>query len=130
MEFFNRCIEYENGESEDINPFYKARLDLVNIFFDEIEKTRDITPLVKIYSKVKTTEELEILNIYFRQYVRYSTTPWRFDVENILEDRASDCEYKKIISFCKRINISDIYGYISTWNFEITEREKLLRLLI
>jgi transcriptional regulator with XRE-family HTH domain len=126
--FFNRCVQYE-FEPEEVNPYYKARLDLMNLLFSEMGAMHHITSLMKLYASVESPECLEQLNIYFRQYVRYSTTPWRFDVEDVLSKSASDTDYKKIALFCKKLNISELFGYLCTWQFEGNERKQLVEVL-
>ncbi len=139
--FFNRCVFYE-FEPERVNPYYKARLDLANILFSEMGAMHHITPLIRLYSYVESLEEHERLNVYFRQYVRYSTTPWRFDVEEIMngiletdsfgvsQKSQESSEYEKIAHFCKKINISELFGYLCTWEFEGEEREAFVKLLL
>ena len=78
----------------------------------------------------QSTEKLEQLNVYFRQYVRYSTTPWRFDVEDVLSERFSDPNYVNISRFCKKINISEMFGYLCTWEFEEEERKSFLKMFL
>jgi len=61
--------------------------------------------------------------------MRYTTTPWRFDVEDALDERFDAPDYKKIARFCKRINISEMFGYLCTYEFEREERERLIEKL-
>ena len=127
--FFNRAFQLA-FDDDTIHPFYKARYTLVNQLFSEMGAMRHITLLMRLYSSIKSAEKLEQLNVYFRQYVRYSTTPWRFDVEDVLSERFSDPDYAKISRFCKKINVSEMFGYLCTWEFEGEERESFLKVLL
>jgi hypothetical protein len=127
--FFNRAFQLA-FDDDAIHPFYKARYTLVNQLFSEMGAMRHIKLLMRLYSSIKSTEKLEQLNVFFRQYVRYSTTPWRFDVEDVLSERFSDPDYAKISRFCKKINVSEMFGYLCTWEFEGEERESFLKVLL
>ncbi|HPF16425.1 MAG TPA: hypothetical protein P5107_04680 [Thermotogota bacterium] len=127
--FFNRAFQLA-FDDDTIHPFYKARYTLVNQLFSEMGAMRHITLLMRLYSSIKSAEKLEQLNVYFRQYVRYSTTPWRFDVEDVLSERFSDPNYAKISRFCKKINISEMFGYLCTWEFEEEERKSFLKMFL
>ncbi len=129
IRFFNHCVAFELSEPEQLYPFYQAHLVLVNMLFEEIGES-GIAHLLNLYSSAHTVEAIERLNIYFRQYVRYSTTDWRFDVEEVLSERSSDTCYEKITEFCQQLNISELYGYLCTWFFENDKREKLLEVLL
>jgi hypothetical protein len=83
---------------------------------------------VDLYASLQETTEIELLNIYFREYARYSTTNWNFDVQEVLGNRFSDRAYDKIAAFCKRLNLSDLYGYVCTWFFEEVRRKRLIGL--
>jgi len=65
----------------------------------------------------------------FRQYVRYSTTPWRFDVEEVMSERFSDPDYKKVSRFYKKVNLSQLFGYLCTFEFEGEERTWLIGII-
>jgi len=129
IQFFNRCAAFELSEPEEIFPFYKARLDLVNTLFEAIGED-GILHLFNLYSSVRSVEDVERLNIYFRQYMRYASTNWRFDVTEVLAERKSDPDYAKIAAFCQKVNLSELFGYLCTWTFEIEKRERLLVLLL
>lgn len=129
IRFFNHCVAFELSKPEQLYPFYQAHLVLVNMLFEEIGES-GIAHLLNLYSSAHTVEAIERLNIYFRQYVRYSTTDWRFDVEEVLSERSSDTCYEKITEFCQQLNISELYGYLCTWFFENDKREKLLEVLL
>jgi hypothetical protein len=38
--------------------------------------------------------------------------------------RFFDPDYEKIALFCKKINISEVFGYLCTWQFEGEERKR------
>lgn len=116
-------------DNESVNPYYKARYELANILFSEMSRMRHITPLFRLYTASNSREENELLSVYFRQYVRYTTTAWRFDVEEVMSERYSDPDYKKIAQFCRKINISEMYGYLCTWYFEESDRNCLIELI-
>ncbi len=126
--FFNRCMQFA-FKPETVTPYYKARLDLVNQLFSEMDDRQSVTALINLYAGVESIADFEKLNRYFRQYVRYSTTPWRFDVEDVLSERFSAPDYEKVASFCREINISDLFGYLCTWEFEGEERERFVDIL-
>lgn len=126
--FFNRCLQFE-VEPENVNPFFRARLDLVHILFSEIKKTIHLQSLITLYESIESIDGYEKLNIYFRQYVRYSSTHWRFSVEDVMSERYADPNYKRLSLFCKRSNISEFFGYLCTWEFEGEERNKLIEIL-
>ena len=128
IRFFNHCVDFECDKREKIFPFYQAHLDLIDKLFEEMgAEGPDF--LAELYASATSTREVELLSIYFRQYVRYSTTPWHFDVEDILNERFSDPDYMKIVRFCRKINISELFGYLCTWVFEGEDRKKLVDLL-
>ena len=127
--FFNFAFQLA-FDDERVNPFYKARYKLVNQLFSKMGKMRHITPLMRLYSSVDSTADHEMLNVYFRQYVRYSTTPWRFDVEEVMSERFSDPDHKKMIRFCKKTNLNELYAYLCLWHFEGKERERLFNFLV
>jgi len=128
MSFFNLALCLFLKEN-DLNPFYKARFELANQLLSEMNRMRFITPLMRLYVSVSSVEDLERLNIYFRQYVRYSRTPWRFDVDEVMSERFSDPDQKKIARSCRKLNLSEMYGYLCTWYFEGEERERLVGIL-
>ena len=122
---FNRCVQYEY-EPESVNSFYKARLDLVNKLFSEMKDMVHISSLIRLYDSVESIDDFEKLNVYFRQYVRYSTTQWRFDVEDVMDERFSDTDYERIADFCRELGISELFGYLCAWEFEGAEHERLV----
>ncbi len=119
---------FVNNYFESEYPFYRARNDLFNILAGSIGDKKALSELINLYTSVKTNTDIELLNIYFREYVRYSTTKWRFDVEEVTENRFSDPDYKRIASFCGKLNLSEMYGYLCTWFFEGKERKKLIEM--
>jgi hypothetical protein len=129
IRFFNRCVNFECSEGNSIYPFYGAHLDLLNKLYEELWEP-GFSRLLNLYSSTHSIEDIERLNIYFRQYVRFSSTDWRFDVEETLSERFPDPDYERIVAFCQRITISELYGYLCTWSFENEKREKLLEVLL
>jgi DNA-binding Xre family transcriptional regulator len=127
--FFNFAFQLA-FDDERVNPFYKARYKLVNQLFSKMGKMRHITPLMRLYSSVDSTADHEMLNVYFKQYVRYSITPWRFDIEEVMSERFSDPDHKKMIRFCKKTNLNELYAYLCLWHFEGKERERLFNFLV
>jgi len=119
-QFINTCFEPKH-------PYYKARNDLFNILLEAVGSEK-ISELVELYASLQEVTDVELLNIYFREYARYSTTNWNFDVQEILEERFLDCDYKRIVAFCERLNLSQCYGYVCTWVFEDARRERLIGL--
>jgi hypothetical protein len=94
-----------------------------------MDKMRHITPLFRLYASIDSTSDHEQLNVYFRQYVRYLTTPWRFDVEEVMSERFSDPEYKKMLRFSKKTNLNEMYTYLCLWYYEGETRERLFDFL-
>ena len=126
--FFNRCMQFV-FKPETVTPYYKARLDLVNQLFSEMDDIQSVTALINLYVDVESIADFEKLNRYFRQYARYSTTPWRFDVEDVLSERFFAPDYEKIACFCREVNISEMIGYLCTWEFVGEEHERLIEIL-
>jgi hypothetical protein len=121
-EFINACFEPEHF-------YYKGRTDLFNILVEAVGDERALSKLVNLYATVKKNEHIEILNIYFREYARYSNTQWDFDVAEVLENRFSDPDYERVIAFCRKLNLSELYGYLCTWYFDGKERYRLIEIL-
>jgi len=119
--FINTCIEPNY-------PYYKGRDDLFNILLKAIGDEK-ISELIDLYTSVKKPKEVELLNIYFREYSRYSTTDWVFDVEEVLKNRFSDPDYDRIEAFCEHLNLSVLFGYVCTWFFEGAERDRLIEII-
>jgi len=94
-----------------------------------IQTLKKISDLTALYSSVQSIDAIERLNSYFRQYVRYASTPWRFDVEEVLAERFSDPHYTVIEDFCRKMGLSTLYGYLCTWYYEGSERDKLIQIL-
>jgi len=90
---------------------------------------RHITPLFRLYASIGSTLDHEQLNVYFRQYVRYSTTPWRFDVEEVMSERFSDPDYKKMLRFSKRTHLNEMYTYLCLWYYKGETRERVFDFL-
>jgi DNA-binding Xre family transcriptional regulator len=128
MRFFNLAVQLA-FDDEQVNPFYKARYRLIDTLFTEMDKMRHITPLIRLYASIDSTSDHEQLNVYFRQYVRYLTTPWRFDVEEVMSERFSDPEYKKMLRFSKKTNLNEMYTYLCLWYYEGETRERLFDFL-
>jgi len=121
-----RLKRFINIYFEPNHPYYKARNDLFNILLETVGSEK-ISRLVDLYASLQETTEVELLNIYFREYARYSTTNWNFEVKEVLENRFSDRAYDKIADFCKRLNLSQWYGYVCTWYYDDARRERLIR---
>jgi len=119
--FINTCIEPNY-------PYYKGRDDLFNILLKAIGDEK-ISELIDLYTSVKKPTEVEQLNIYFREYARYSTTNWVFDVEEVLKNRFSDPDYGRIEVFCEHLNLSVLFGYVCTWFFEGAKRDELIEII-
>jgi DNA-binding Xre family transcriptional regulator len=128
MRFFNLAVQLA-FDDEQVNPFYKARYRLIDNLFTEMDKMRHITPLFRLYASIDSTSDHEQLNVYFRQYVRYLTTPWRFDVEEVMSERFSDPDYKKMLRFSKKTNLNEMYTYLCLWYYEGETRERLFDFL-
>ncbi len=128
IHFFNLAFQLA-FDDENVNPFYKARYSLIDKLFTEMDKMRHITPLIRLYASLDSTIDHEILNVYFRQYVRYLSTPWRFDVEEVMSERFSDPDYLKMLRFSKRTNLNEMYTYLCLWHFEDEEWRKLFDFL-
>jgi len=128
IHFFNLAFQL-TFDDEQVNPFYKARYSLIDKLFTEMDKMRHITPLFRLYSSIGSTSDHEELNIYFRQYVRYSTTPWRFDVEEVMSERFSDPDYKKMLRFSKRTHLNELYTYLCLWRDDCETRKRVFDLL-
>lgn len=128
IRFFNFAFQLA-FDDEHCNPFYKARYNLINTLFSEMDKMRYITPLIRLYTSIDSTADHERLNIYFRQYVRYSNTPWRFDVEEVMSERFFDPDYKKVVRFCKKTNLNELYAYLCLWYFDEEERKRSFNFL-
>jgi len=94
-----------------------------------IQTLKKISVLPALYSSVQCTDAIERLNSYFRQYVRYATTPWCFDINEVMADRFSDPDYPAIEAFCRKMGLSTLYGYLCTWYYERSERDKLIQIL-
>ena len=124
IHFFNLTFQLA-FDDEKVNPFYKARYSLMDKLFTEMDKMRHITPLIRLYASLDSTADHEQLNVYFRQYVRYLTTPWRFDVEEVMSERFSDPDYKKMLRFSKRTNLNEMYTYLCLWYYEGETRERV-----
>ncbi|HPF17841.1 MAG TPA: hypothetical protein PLN92_09705, partial [Thermotogota bacterium] len=128
IHFFNLAFQL-TFDDEQVNPFYKARYSLIDKLFTEMDKMRHITPLFRLYSSIGSTSDHEELNIYFRQYVRYSTTPWRFDVEEVMSERFSDPDYKKMLRFSKRTHLNELYTYLCLWRDDCETRKRVFDFL-
>ncbi len=120
--FVNSCFKSEY-------PYYTGRYMLFKILTENIGDKNALSKLVELYTSVGKNEDFEMLNVYFREYARYSTTDWDFDAEKVLEKRFTDPNYGKIAAFCERLNMSELYGYICTWFFEGKDRRALLNIL-
>ena len=128
IHFFNLAFQL-TFDDEQVNPFYKARYSLIDKLFTEMDKMRHITPLFRLYSSIGSTSDHEELNIYFRQYVRYSTTPWRFDVEEVMSERFSDPDYEKMLRFSKRTHLNELYTYLCLWRDDCETRKRVFDFL-
>ena len=120
-EFINRCIKSDYS-------YYSGREILFKNLINELKNKNSLSELVNLYASVRKIDDMEQLNIYFREYMRYSTTDWNFDVEEVLENRFSDPDYDTISSFCEKLKLSEIHGYICTWFFEGEDRNRLLKM--
>jgi len=118
-EFINRCFDEENS-------YYNGRSDLFDKVIEILEDEADFNKITSLYSCIKTDEGIELLNRYLREYARYSIHDWDFDAQVILKNRYSDPDYDTIASFCKRLNMSEIHGYLCTWFFEGEDRRSLI----
>ncbi len=122
-EFINRCIGEENG-------FYRGRSELFDKIVEILCKEENLERMISLYSALKSDGEIELINRYFREYARYSTTEWDFDAEKVLEKRFTDPNYCKIAAFCERSNMSELHGYLCTWFFEENDRYALLNIFL
>jgi transcriptional regulator with XRE-family HTH domain len=128
IHFFNLAFQLA-FDDENVNPFYKARYSLIDKLFTEMDKMRHITPLIRLYASLDSTIDHEILNVYFRQYVRYLSTPWRFDVEEVMSERFSDPDYLKMLRFCKKTNLNEMYAYLCLWQYDGEDWKRLFDFL-
>jgi len=94
-----------------------------------IKEVRDETTkhrLIKFWTSLRTNKGIELLNSFFREYVRIPTAKLDFDVESVLEKRFSDPYYDGLFLFCRKFNLSELQGYLCTWFFENEERKELI----
>lgn len=119
MLFINRCfhIDYD---------FYKGRQMLFNQLIEQFDVSSR-REMITLYTSLKTNKEIALLSRYFREYSRVSAVNPDSNAEVVLEKRVEDPEYEKIISFCERMKIKELPGYLCTWFFEEEERALLLQ---
>jgi len=123
IEFINQCL-YAKGN------FHKGRNTLFETLIKELRDETALHGLITLYTSLRTKEEIELLNSFFREYVRISTAILDFDVEVVLEKRFSDPHYERIVLFCRKLNLSELQGYLCTWFFEVEERKRLLEIFL
>lgn len=126
-------MTFFNFSFSKFNSFYQARIELIEELFNIVGRKKEETfkdkgkliTLTKFFEKIRFNREGNLLNIFFRQYVRYSNTNWQFDVNSILKDRFSDKNYFVIEKFCDTLNLDPMYGYLATWYLSESRKELL-----
>ena len=135
----NNLIFLVNLENTN-NQFYQARMKLVSVLFNHVESEnfsdekepivlrKYMNHLFKLYSFVKSFDEAESLNIFFRNYTRYNETQWKININELLSERFADPEYFIIQKFCNNLNLNPLIAYLSFWYFD-DDKEKILSLI-
>ena len=116
--FVNRVFKSAFG-------FYRGRMELLETLMVLIGMPSAANKLMEIYGSLKTNEEFELLNRYFRYYTWGKTISVDFDLADALATRFSDRRYESIYRFCEKIKLSELDGYLCTWFFEEEARKKL-----
>ncbi len=110
------------------NPFYRARIDLIEKLFVKIKKREDFSRLIRFISGIKGTRNHELISLFFRQYIRYRSIEWKFSPEDVLSTRKNDPNHRIILEFCEKMKLSELFSYIAFWSLG-SHKKDILKLL-